>query len=791
MKMDRREETIESRQDLRLRDGEDLIFKASLAVRDEDGFERNLISTQGMRPRSELRRAMKETGPTRSGKWWLCLTICMAAMRMPETRAEPVRAKWKASLNMLDGMDDTLKEIREKAVWINEVKGAAYFEEAGYVIPEAGNAAMAIKLEVDKTINALEEYARLAKNKSTRTQWISREAMAITHRLKAVQKLYAAPEREERDIAGIIATILGIKNQWDLNTMKSRLSGQEKATRLVVKEIHANKDFAEGLQKEVDEMNHEYKKFLVKFGTRVATRWAETELLEAWIPAYQNASALANVLESAFHHRLHADINGLVDMEEAWGTMQETARRKGDELPEHGWQAILATDIDYFALTTNELIIVAHLPTRRQQQKPMKKYRWRGGPLVHGNRILELQPQHTTLAVDEKEAVVVLQEQGRCRNFGIMTYCEGTTIKEMYPASQRCVTALFRMQYERAQQLCTGQVRPIQEEIWPITTDAYLISSEKGRTFTVECKDGTETAQYIEKGLWEVTVAEGCKILAPEWATGQGGYKNETLISIEIGGVDMFVENPKTTNVTEELEMNLSRIRRPTPAAMYEEQIENELNRRGWRTQDIVTTSLAAIAMLITGAISAYLAMTAGTKGRWKRRAAALPCCRPCCTQEWPSDAYGGGVEAGERVLANGTPEQPAHAEGCECRTRNDQESESEKVEETRHFNAKRQKMIQEMLELTEETIEILSGIKEDGAKRALKGMKRVAQQLEGCAGFVVPTPRSITMPEYVTGRVRAEQQRLTGSETNVEEMAPNPVRVEAVVHENGSPPAE
>ena len=93
--------------------------------------------------------------------------------------------------------------------------------------------------------------------------------------------------------------------------------------------------------------------------------------------------------------------------------------------------------------------------------------------------------------------------------------------------------------------------------------------------------------------------------------------------------------------------------------------------------------------------------------------------------------------------------------------------------------------MIEEMVRAAQEAVGVLEEAEGEGVPRAVNRMTRLVAQLEGCASFVVPPMRGVTLPIDINPR-RTEPVGGSDSQTDRTsslEVEPASETTEAMVH--------
>ena len=722
------QEVAEERVDLIMApNGKEYIFRASIHKRGADGLEMRILETQGVKSLGEVKKALIKA-KSHDGKWWLTMAIVCFIFAISPIEAAP--GGWQEDWQVFEKAENTLEELSPK-IQIRSVNGSIFFEEEGRAVPEAGEASLLLHVEWGYIRRALLQVDKLTQNKTGRLRVLRFEARRVAHRFENLQKLFKGKNRKTRELLAVAALIMGVQNKWQVDSLTHRVNAQEEAGKLIVKQLKANEHFTRGVEEKVEKLANDTLRWTETFGKRMAHELLEQQLFEEWVEIEKNATAVARILESALEHRLSKEISVLIDMNQVWQSLSEDTRTRDERLPDVHWHALLTQPVDWFANDT-DFIIVAHIPTKKEVLPEYKRFRWMGGTVPHGRNILDLYPINKEIAVDKDQGAIVLDRLADCSQFGDTKYCKGQTIREAYPNSVRCLTAIWRQDFGKAKELCHGQVRKMQEEIRPIGKNHWIMATPKGRSFRVTCRGestSAERVQTIEEGLWEVILTEDCQIKAPEWSTHQGSASNATIVTVDIDGRD-FIGPENQGNETKILAAEVEAIRRPISVPHYEKEIMGKLEERGWKwgMQEIFTTTIAAAGLIAATVLIFFIC---------RGRLAKLFLAGSFKTDLLDDGA--GDVEPG-----------------------NQDEADAKKLSE---FNAKRTEMLTDMLKSTKEVLEGVEKLSPDIFHPDLTmRLHRVTSQIESCGEWMIPQLSQTEKAHRSFRETSEDNQQVSGS---------------------------
>ena len=98
-----------------------------------------------------------------------------------------------------------------------------------------------------------------------------------------------------------------------------------------------------------------------------------------------------------------------------------------------------------------------------------------------------------------------------CSNFGVMSKRFDTS----------CLGSLYVQDFERAQTLCKFEVVPVEERIYQLRKNWFMVYSPSAYTAPIRCRNGTMHECHLKRGMERVHISPGC----------EGTFVNHTVIS--------------------------------------------------------------------------------------------------------------------------------------------------------------------------------------------------------------------------------------------------------------------
>jgi hypothetical protein len=98
-----------------------------------------------------------------------------------------------------------------------------------------------------------------------------------------------------------------------------------------------------------------------------------------------------------------------------------------------------------------------------------------------------------------------------CSNFGVMSKRFDTS----------CLGSLYVQDFERAQALCKFEVVPVEERIYQLRKNWFVVYSPTAYTVPIRCRNGTMHEAHLKRGMERVHISPGC----------EGSFVNHTVLS--------------------------------------------------------------------------------------------------------------------------------------------------------------------------------------------------------------------------------------------------------------------
>ena len=492
---------------------------------------------------------------------------------------------------------------KRTSLQVEATNGFISFRETGTLTPEAGVATLIIKIDVMGHLHHVEEFHQMVVNKKNPVDKRSRvpaETERYINDLKAMAEMLSEEEkrRPNRSIGEFLAGLLGLYNTAEIHNIKGRLEHTNDAVRDTVVEADAIKEYAEQNNANIMQIKDVLKD---NFNLLRGIRYNELAL-DIWMDLKDRTEAVLETCTAAMNHKLSWRVMNLIDMKALWARLIR-------QIDNHGWIAALGNwqnlfQMDWsFAASRGQLWLIARIPTLDKDNTRMNLYQWDARPVAVNGTLIEVTPEKRFLAVDRStNATIGLTETDlqACTKIGRDFICTQPLVRYM-EGTGTCIQALWTGSKTETQQRCHMTIAPLRTSAWSIN-DGFVIVTEERMDLIVKCKGATQFTKTVEKGMWKVTAAPGCAVTSSRWALldGQG--------STVITTVTEMTEEAVVNWLPEELAKDrLEGIIQPQTVASAKAKVEYELSRSGFSTTEIVTITLATVAIVLVAGFIAFL----------------------------------------------------------------------------------------------------------------------------------------------------------------------------------------
>lgn len=406
--------------------------------------------------------------------------------------------------------------------------------------------------------------------------------------------------RSEKDILGMLASMLGLFNGVKTHELQTRLDSYDDTARATIKHIDVmgdhinnNADHIYAIEKEMTKDEDLLSK--ISMAELVEERWMQCK------PAIR---ATRSLVTSAMHHRLDASIMELLDLGKEWESFLQ-------QLKNNGMTPAITNFLHLFQLKVsllsdgNTVQLISEVPVTDDRAVAMTLWRWIPVPVVIKGLLMDVATTDRWLAVDEETNTTSTMDDytiEQCTALLDTYYCRTAAVRYSSSAGV-CLHAVFMRNWQEVGRRCVLTVRPMDTGVVPIGINTFVITTPMATDILVFCKGKSKRVFHLEVGMSRLDMPRGCSASTTRWTTVEGSRSSAThVIPLNVSdaeGISAAMEKVYTKgNVT---------VHAPTHVHSVTRELEAKLEAHRWSWIQWLAICLAAIAVIIVVVFVAFL----------------------------------------------------------------------------------------------------------------------------------------------------------------------------------------
>ena len=470
----------------------------------------------------------------------------------------------------------------EAEVEVKEIDGYGTFEEDGVVYPQGEMASLSFSLKMSDVMDKIE----LFKDNLRGMPNVMEEMMLVGREISEDVDLFE--EEARRKARDVISWFFGIFNWWSESELAARVDQVEANQEMIATTVDAIQDAARENRRNIEG--------IVEEQVEDRRRW---KVKEAWHFLKERLDDVGAVMMAALDHRVSPAIRNLVDVAGAWSEFQGKLRAQGKRSVVRNFLHLLNMKADVvYEGESNTLFLVVAIPVVEAGTEPMRRFRWRGGPLMVGEELVEIdEDRDTSLMVDKSGQTYMEKRQDQmeqCVSHGREMVCHGVSVIHTKPGSS-CLFAVWSRDIEQSRVLCEFRKVPKRTRAWNLNSTAVVIYVPEKVEATVECM-GNPRPPILLEGLEEINFGEDeCQVKLPgiSVASGAHGRIREKVV-VKLEGSEIVEIEEKQTNYTNWDFDHIS------------DQVRERIEKKNWSPLQLVTIIMASLAVMVVVAFIAY-----------------------------------------------------------------------------------------------------------------------------------------------------------------------------------------
>ena len=467
------------------------------------------------------------------------------------------------------------------------VVGHLQFEKIGNLVPTVKLRPMVINIDLWKIHEQL--WKRMENMQRYRGETWRAETNKASQWLRTVTTtlgMKSLKERANRDVLGVLGTVIGLFNFWHGQTQEQLEQRIQKALKTTATRVDALQHWQEQELGTIQRLVERFKK--------LDNVTQKKEALEGWEELEHRVQALLMVVAGLGRGTLHPAILDLAMLLEALPGFLEHQRRSN-------LLSLLTNHLDVLACPVSHwtqgytLRIVVHIPFQQSGHRQAELYLHRQVPLgFRPNLTSWVHSEGRLLAVD-KDGFMELQQEdlSRCIHLGNHHLC--AHLAAAFTSSKgSCLGALWAEDWTMVRHRCPLISQPALPGAWPTGSKQVAVLLPQPAMLLIQCSDGRSGHETLQ-GYGLILVPEGCRAVSDEIELlGPGEDEEDKVMAMEVNLTAWNTIAPELNLAT-----NLT-ISRPEPMTSLTGSIEEILNGKPlFHWTMIIAIALALVAMIV------------------------------------------------------------------------------------------------------------------------------------------------------------------------------------------------
>ena len=187
-----------------------------------------------------------------------------------------------------------------------------------------------------------------------------------------------------------------------------------------------------------------------------------------------------------------------------------------------------------------------------------------------------------------------------CHQINNIYLCQrmGSLFKNL---SSTCLGSLYQQQFDSVKQLCPLEIRKTEEVVHPLLNNWFLAFSPEVQTAPIQCRNGTQSEIYLQRGINKLFISPGCRcILNEHIVTSYLNVKMDSdIIHYEWSWDRISLDDFELESLAPHLNMmEAAGLKRPTFQDLQTLKMESARS-PGWIAHYIYMTGLSILGLLI------------------------------------------------------------------------------------------------------------------------------------------------------------------------------------------------
>ena len=470
----------------------------------------------------------------------------------------------------------------ETEVEVKKIDGYGTFEEDGVVYPQGEMASLSFSLKMSDVMDKIELFKKNLRGMPN----VMEEMMLVGREISEDVDLFE--EEARRKARDVISWFFGIFNWWSESELAARVDEVEENEELIATTVDAIEDAARENRRNIEgivmEQQEDKRKWRVK---------------EAWHFLKERLDDVGAVMMAALDHRVSPAIRNLVDVAGAWSELQEKLKAQGKRSVVRNFLHLLNMKADIvYEGGSNTLFLVVAIPVVEAGTEPMRRYRWRGGPLMVGDELVEIDEDRDTSLMVDKSGQTYMEKRpdqmDQCASHGKEMVCFGVNVIHTKPGSS-CLFAVWNRDIVQSRELCQFKRVPRKTRTWDLNSTSVAIFVPRKVEATVECRGNPKPPVPLE-GLEEINfLGDECQVKLPgiSVASGATGKIRERVV-VRLNGTEVVEKEEKQTNYTTWDFDHISA------------QVRERIEKKNWSPMQLATIIIASLAVMVVVGFIAF-----------------------------------------------------------------------------------------------------------------------------------------------------------------------------------------
>ncbi len=393
------------------------------------------------------------------------------------------------------------------------MNNSVQFIDEGYFYPATTIEHLQLEIDLQEMANSMESLFNTANSPAVRGYDKGKHA-TLLRRLRYDYKIMTnrwirkdTRARPARQLAGGIAILGSIWNRYDIWQNQRKIDG-------LGRETAANTRTISEIITELNGTDNALKRVVQK-GERLErqeeTLEVVTNLEENYEQIRDMVYALGRVTGAALDHRVHPDINMVVDLAGAWKETKGKLKVRGLSAVEEDFHYLLQMPAS-FGIRGSVLRMIIHFPVKEAESERYTLLGFRDLPWAAGDRLYWLQTQDEKILKHPKTsryATIRSTELATAVRMGRNYYWTKGWV-ETKSDGLSCLGRLWTGDGEGAAKICNVKSHPIQPAAWAITDNNFITATPPTEDLRAEvtCNERSEIASL--RGVQQIWLRRGC-----------------------------------------------------------------------------------------------------------------------------------------------------------------------------------------------------------------------------------------------------------------------------------------